>query len=118
MFDIIFYETPEHKKPVEMFITEMDNKLKVKTLQEIQLLKEFGNNLREPYSKALNDGLFELRIKQGTNIARIIYFFFLGKKIVMTNGFIKKTQKTPKQEQEKALAYKQDFERRYSDGRL
>lgn len=68
--------------------------------------------MREPYSKAIRNGIFELRIKVATDISRVFYFFFDGKKIVLTNGFIKKTQKTPEKEIEKALEYKADYERR------
>ena len=42
--------------------------------------------------------------------------FFDGQKIVMTNGFIKKTQKTPQAELDKALKYKSDYERRMNNG--
>ena len=47
------------------------------------------------------------------DISRIFYFFYVGNKIVVTNGFIKKTQKTPQTEFEKAQKYKQDYERRH-----
>ena len=60
------------------------------------------------------DGIFELRTKQGSNITRIFYFFFVGKKAIITNGFVKKTQKTPKVEIELAKKYKADYERRFS----
>lgn len=63
--------------------------------KEIDLLQDVGNELREPYSKHLNDGIFELRAKIGSDISRVLYFFFIGSKIILTNGFIKKTQKTP-----------------------
>ena len=43
----------------------------------------------------MEDGIFELRCKLGSNITRALYFFYVGKRIVVTNGFIKKTQKTP-----------------------
>ena len=56
----------------------------------------------------------ELRSKQSSNITRIYYFFFVGKKAILTNGFIKKTKKTPKAELELAKKYKADYERRYS----
>ena len=36
--------------------------------------------------------------KQGSNITRVLYFFYIGKKIIATNGFVKKTQKTPPKE--------------------
>ena len=54
--------------------------------------------LREPYSKHLDDGIFELRCKFGSDITRVLYFFYYEGKIILTNGFVKKTQKTPKEE--------------------
>ena len=61
----------------------------------MELLEEKGTELREPYSAPLEDGIFELRCKLGSNITRALYFFYVGKRIVVTNGFVKKTQKTP-----------------------
>lgn len=102
-----------NKKPVEEFLNSLDIKMRRKALQEIKLLQECGNSLKEPYSKHIQDGLFELRIKQSSNISRIFYFFYVDKKIILTNGFIKKTQKTPPNEIKKALEYKKDYERRF-----
>jgi len=50
-----------------------------------------------------------LRAQVGNNISRILYFFVIGKKVVLTNGFIKKTQKTPQKEIELAKKYRKDF---------
>ena len=86
-----------------------------KTLRTIDLLEMNGPLLREPYSKPLENGIFELRTKQGSNITRVLYFFIVGKKAVLTNGFIKKSQKTPKAEKELAKKYKADYERRYGN---
>ena len=72
--------------------------MRMKIYRILLLLEEFGNELREPYSKVLDEGIFELRVKEGVNISRILYFFISGRKIILTNGFIKKTQKTPKRE--------------------
>ncbi len=65
----------------------------------------------ETYLKSLEeaDGLFEIRIKQGSDIFRIFCFFDAGKLIILINGFQKKTQKTPKQEIEKALKIKKEY---------
>lgn len=60
------------------------------------MLETDGNNIREPYSKFLGDGIYEVRVQQVNNITRVLYFFVVNKKIIMTNGFIKKSQKTPK----------------------
>ena len=113
LFEIIFYETENKKKPVEDFLNDLDIKMKRKALQEIKLLQECGNSLKEPYSKHIQDGLFELRIKQSSNISRIFYFFYIEKKIILVSGFVKKTQKTPPSEIKKALEYKKDYERRF-----
>ena len=62
----------------------------------LAVLETDGNNIREPYSKFLGDGIYEVRVQQGNNIARVLYFFVVNRKIILTNGFIKKSQKTPK----------------------
>ena len=78
----------------------------------MQLLENNGNELREPYSKHLGDGIFELRTKQGSDIARVLYFFIIGRKIVITHGFTKKTEKTPRREIEMARKYRKDYLKR------
>lgn len=102
MYEIIFYNTEDGKCPIEDFLDFLEPKLLAKILRTIDLLELNGNQLREPYSKFLEEGIFELRIQQGSDIARILYFFIIGKKIVLTNGFIKKTQKIPRHEKELA----------------
>ncbi len=61
------------------------------------------------YSEHLVDGIFELRAKVGSNISRVLYFFVVGRKIIITNGFVKKTQKTPKNEIELAKKYRNEY---------
>ena len=78
-------------------------------LMSIELLKYGGYQLREPYSKSLDDGILELRAKSGNNISRVLYFFIIGETAVLTNGFIKKTTKTPKNEIERAKQYRADY---------
>lgn len=60
----------------------------------IEFLAEVGNRIREPLSKSLGNGLFELRVKS----ARIFYCFKPGGVIVLLHGFSKKSQKTPQRE--------------------
>lgn len=114
MWEIEFYETENNKIPVQDFLNSLDKKMRAKAIKEILLLKDLGILIREPYSKHIKDGVFELRIKFGSNVSRIFYFFFVWDKIVLTNGFIKKSQKTPQEEITKALKYKLDYERRNS----
>jgi phage-related protein len=118
MYEIIFYDSEDGRCPVQEFLDSLNPKLLAKTLRTIDLLEHNGPQLREPYSKMLEDGIFELRTKQSSDITRVLYFFFVGKRIVLTNGFVKKSQKTPKAEKELARKYKADYERRYSNEQL
>ena len=113
MYEIEFYDTEEGKCPVHEFLDSLEPKLKAKTLRTIDLLEINGTTLGSPFTKSLGEGLFELRTKHSSNITRIIYFFYVGKKAILTNGFIKKTMKTPKSELNLAKKYKADYERRY-----
>ena len=90
-------------------VQSLDIKMKAKVLRCVDILKKNGNELREPYTKSLGNGIFELRAKQGSDIGRVLYFFVIGRKIVLTNGFMKKTQKTPKNEIELAEKYRNDY---------
>ena len=55
----------------------------------------FGANLRMPHSRAMGDGLFELRPKGAEGIGRVFYCTQMGKQIVVLHSFVKKTQETP-----------------------
>lgn len=94
-FEAIFYDLPDGREPAREFLDSLDVKMRAKMVRTIELLQHNGTSLREPYSKALEDGIFEVRAKVGSDISRVLYFFFVGHRIVLTNGFIKKTQKTP-----------------------
>jgi len=111
MFEIEFYSLPNGEKPVEEFLNSLDIKMRTKSLYGLTILEEYGNQLREPYSKSLGDGLFELRIKFASDITRIFYFFVIDNRIVLTNGFVKKSMRTPKAELQLARKYKADYER-------
>lgn len=104
MFDVEYYEKEDGTFPVEEFILSLDSKMQAKMFRELDLLETFGNQLREPHSKPLGDGIYEIRAKVASDITRVLYFFVINKKIILTNGFVKKTQKTP--DNEIALAKK------------
>ncbi len=113
--EIVFYKFEDGTSPVKDFIRSLDVKMRAKTLKTIELLENNGTALREPYSKSLGNGIFELRIKQGSDITRVLYFFYYGDKAVLTNGFTKKTNKTPKGQIEVCRRYKSDYEWRNSN---
>lgn len=108
-FEITFYAKSDGTEPAKDFILSLDNKMRAKMLKTVQLLANNGPAVREPYSKALGDGIFELRAKVGSDISRVLYFFVVGRKIILTNGFIKKTEQTPQTEIAKAKQYRTDF---------
>jgi Phage-related protein len=116
-FDVILFETKDGTCPVSDFINSFDVKMKSKVLRMIGLLGKNGNELREPYTKYLKDGIFELRVQQGNDLSRVLYFFKSGQKIIMTNGFIKKTQKTPVNEIALAKRYMAEYEEYVREGK-
>jgi phage-related protein len=111
-FEVIFYEKENGDCPVEKFIATLDTKMRAKMVGLLELLEEKGSQLREPYSKPIDDGIFELRCKFGNNVTRVLYFFYFEGKIVLTNGFIKKTKKTPPKEIRLAKERRRKFEER------
>jgi len=64
----------------------------------VELLMEFGPNVRMPHSRALGGGLFELRPRGREGIGRAFYCFIAGESIVILHAFVKKTQETPERE--------------------
>ena len=108
-FEVIFYETLDGECPIEEFLNSLDKKMRAKIIGMLEILEERGNTLREPYSKFLGDGIFELRCKFGSDITRILYFFVYERKIVLTNGFVKKTIKTPVKQIQTAKVRRIDF---------
>ncbi len=107
-----FYEKENGEQPAKEFMLSLDKKLRAKLADTIMILQDNGYELREPYSKHISEGIFELRAKQGSDITRVMYFFYIDRHIILTNGFIKKTQKTPQSEIEKAKRYRSDYLKR------
>jgi phage-related protein len=115
MFEVIFYEMENGVRPAEEFLKESDVKMRARLVGILQILQEKGNMLRKPYSKSLSDGIFEVRGKVGSDISRVLYFFYNDGKIILTNGFVKKTQKTSKSEIALAKKYREDYMERHGE---
>jgi len=108
-YQVLFFEEEEGVSSSENFVKSLAPKMSAKIFRLISMISENGPQLREPYSKHLNDGIFELRAQSGSDISRVLYFFYIGKRVIITNGFIKKTQKTPQSEIDKAKAIRKEF---------
>ena len=109
MYEINYYEYENGTQPVKEFIDSLDNKMKAKVFSRLELLESYGSKLGMPFSRHLENGIFELRTVQGNNITRVLYFFASGKTIILTHGFVKKTAKTPQGEIEKAKRIRSDW---------
>lgn len=111
MFKVTFYETTDGRKPASEFLKSLDARAMDKVTHELEILAQLGNQLREPKSKAIEGetSLFELRIRERSNIHRMFYFFIVGNEIIVTHGFTKKSTKTPKREIERAIKYRKDY---------
>jgi phage-related protein len=87
-----------HTRVVESFALGLPDGLLARYLRLTDMMLEFGANLGMPHTRAMSDGLFELRIKSKEGIARVFYCTLVGQRIVMLHGFIKKSEKTPPKE--------------------
>ena len=113
MIEVDYYKFEDGSNPIDPYLDALDAKMRAKVLRAIGLLEEFGTGLRLPHSEHLEDGIFELRVKLGSNIERVLYFFFAGNKAILTNGFTKKQQKTPREEIQLAKERRSDYRRRF-----
>jgi phage-related protein len=87
------------------FIDSLPIKMQAKVYLSMEMLKEFGYQLTEPWSKMLHnaEGMKELRVKLATDICRLFYFHYKNRIYVVTSGYIKKRDRTDKWEIERAL---------------
>ena len=111
MYDIEFYETVRGDNFVADFLDELPEKTRNKTLAWIAILKKHGPDLKRPYADLLDGHIRELRIQFARNEVRLLYFF-AGAIIVITHGFLKKTNKIPLREIKKAKHIMTDWHRR------
>ncbi len=94
------FQIKYYNERVEGDILKLPLTIKAKYFQYTDMLEEFGANLGMPHTRAMGDGLFELRVKGKEGIARVFYCTMIGKKIIVLHSFIKKTEKTPQKELE------------------
>lgn len=111
-----YYLTASNKAPVREFVDSLDFKTRRKFLFVQELLEEFGHKLPYPHAKYLGNSIFELRFKGQEGALRVLYFFFHQDRAIFTNGFIKKTNKTPKIEIAIAVERRREFLARQGGG--
>jgi len=91
-----FYRLPNSNSPVEAFLDTLTGKQAQKILWVLQLIEELETIPRQYFKKLVdNEGIWEARIQFGGDIFRLLGFFDGDTLLILTNGFAKKTQKTP-----------------------
>lgn len=96
MFELLYH--PEAFAEIKA----LSPKMRAKALNALDKLETLGSALRFPHTRAMGNGLFELRAGN-KDISRTFFAFAIGKKIYILRTFVKKTQKTPPSEIELAL---------------
>ena len=117
MRKINFYTSASGKMPVQEFLDQLNDKQLSKVLWVLKFIREHAMIPKQYFKKLVNtDDLWEVRVSQGNSIFRLLCFFDGDEIIVVTNGFQKKTQKTPKQEIKLAEKRKKKYLARKNDG--
>jgi len=113
---IVFYRTEKGRCPVDEFLDSLPAKVAQKVAWALKLVQEL-DPVPAQYMKKLTatDEIWECRTSFGGNTFRILGFFHGRDRLVLTHGFVKKTQKTPPQEIAEAQRLKADHIRRYGD---
>ncbi len=108
-FDIEFYRKPNGDCPVADFFASLNHEMRFKMMRQIDNLEHYGNRLKGDSTKHLDDGIFEVRAQNKTDISRILFFYDKNRQIILTHGFIKKTQRLPSSELDAAKRYRAEY---------
>lgn len=116
-YEVIFYRKSNEECPTKEFLDTLPAKVRAKLGKWIGQLEIQGPTLPRPYADMVRDKIRELRLKFGGTNYRFLYFF-AGKMIVMTHGFVKKTDRIPEEEIERAARFMNDFQERLKGGKF
>lgn len=97
-----------YKNYFDDFISTLENKV-VEKIEYALTLLESQDRISKKFVKYIRDSIYELRIEFESNIYRIFFIFDEGNIVILFNGFIKKSQKTPNSEIEKAIKIKEEY---------
>lgn len=110
MRKVDFYCTPKGQSPVEEFLDSLTGKQAQKVLWVLQLIEELDSVPRQYFKKLVDsEEIWEVRIQFGNDIFRLLGFFDGGNLLILSNGFAKKTQKTPPQEIALAIRRRNEY---------
>lgn len=108
-YSVKFYKNCHNgEEPVLAYINKLDEKNKAKVLKYIAFLRDNHGYLDEPFSKHITGKIRELRVDFSHRHHRIFYFITVGRRIILLHCFLKKTERTPQKEINKALTHYND----------
>ncbi|MBV6506726.1 MAG: hypothetical protein ILNGONEN_02308 [Syntrophorhabdaceae bacterium] len=110
MRTVNFYRTESGSSPVEDFLDSLSGKQAQKVMWVLRLIEELDIVPGQYLKKLVNtDDIWEIRVQVGGNIFRLLGFFDGATLMILTNGFAKKSQKTPRQEIDLAVRRKREY---------
>jgi phage-related protein len=113
MRKVNFYKTSLGKSPIIDFLDSLSGKQVQKITWVLKIIEEYKVVPKQYFKKLVNtDDIWEVRVVLSSNIFRLLGFFDGNNLVILTNGFVKKTQKTPKNEIKLAEKRKNDYLKR------
>jgi phage-related protein len=108
--EVNFYKSRSGKSPINDFLDSLSGKQVQKITWVLEIIEESHIVPKQYFKKLVNtDDIWEVRVISSSNIFRLLGFFDGGNLVILTNGFVKKTQKTPKKEIKLAEKRKKDY---------
>lgn len=108
MFQVKFFTSARGENLVKSFLDGLQAKLREKVVADIMFLEEYGYQAQRPKAALLRDKIYELRTSLGHLEVRLLYFFD-KEIIILTHGFLKKSDAVPPNEITKALNIRTDY---------
>ncbi len=113
MRKVNFYKNSSGKSPIIDFLDSLPGKQAQKITWVLELIEEYQIVPKQYFKKLVNtDDIWEVRVVSSSNIFRLLGFFDEENLIILTNGFVKKSRKTPKKEIKLAEKRKIDYLKR------
>ncbi|MBU2574737.1 MAG: type II toxin-antitoxin system RelE/ParE family toxin [Elusimicrobia bacterium] len=108
MYKVVQFVSARGEDFVEEFVRSFPRKVIGKILARIEYLARYGPEARPPYVRFLRDKIYELRLSHGALEIRILYFYCKNE-IVLTHGFLKKTDAVPPGEIKRAIGLSAEY---------
>ncbi len=110
MRTVNYYTTSSGRSPVEEFLDSLTDQQAKKVVWVLRLIERLDIVPTQYFKKLVGtEDVWEVRAQSGGNIFRLLGFFERENLVILTHGFVKKTQKTPPQDIELAQQRKRDY---------